>query len=50
MQASGEKRFKHSRDCLNHILGTEGAKGLLRGNFTMIVREIPGYAAQFSIY
>lgn len=38
MQSTGEKRFKSSQDCLRFILKTEGIKGLLRGNFTMVVR------------
>lgn len=38
MQASGEQKFKHSRDCLKHIVRTEGLRGLMRGNFSLIIR------------
>lgn len=50
MQSTGEQRFKNSKDCMKHIIKTEGLRGLMRGNVTMIAREVPGYAAQFAIY
>ena len=42
--------FSTSKDCLNHVIKTEGIRGLFKGMFATVSREVPGYAGQFAVY
>ncbi len=43
-------RYKGIIDCLNQIYNEKGIKGLYQGNAATILREVPGYGAQFGTY
>lgn len=42
--------YKGPIDVIRKVLKDEGLKGLYRGQTTMIIREIPLFATQFSTY
>lgn len=42
--------YNGPRQCLQHLLKTEGPKGLTRGMHATIAREAPGNAIFFTVY
>lgn len=51
MQAPDVKlAFRTPRDCLRHLLRTEGLRGLTRGLGATLAREVPGNSLYFSSY
>lgn len=51
MQAADSRlAFAGPRECLRHLLATEGLRGLARGFSGTLAREIPGNAIYFTTY
>lgn len=49
--ASNNNKFIPSAlSCAKIIMQTEGLKGLFKGGLITILREVPGYAAQFAVF
>lgn len=43
-------RYSGPRQCLQHLLKTEGTRGLARGLGATVAREAPGNAIFFTVY
>ena len=43
-------RYKNTYDCVRHTVVNHGFKGLGRGMFSTILRDVPSYFAQFYVY
>lgn len=50
MQMNVDKQFKNSRECLRHVLRSEGIAGIYKGAIPTGLREIPSYGFQFATY
>jgi solute carrier family 25 carnitine/acylcarnitine transporter 20/29 len=48
--STGNPQYRGSLDCAKQILRTEGIRGLGRGMFATIARDVPSYVAQFYVY
>lgn len=46
----GSHRHSGPRQCVQHLLKTEGLRGLTRGIGATIAREAPGNAIFFTVY
>lgn len=44
---SKRKMYKSSLQCVKRIVREDGVKGLFRGGYSTLLREVPGYAGQF---
>lgn len=49
VQSTAKPLYKGSVDCVQTILETEGIKGLGRGMFATILRDVPAYVSQFYV-
>ena len=43
-------KFSGQRDCLSHILRTEGWQGIFKGSLLTLARDIPAFCTYFATY